>query len=204
MDRSAPDPDADDLYQRLGLPRTASSRDVKKAFRAAAALVHPDQSDAHRDGLAFRRVCEARDVLSDWQRRRDYDKRSPESASTTAHTPPPRPPREPARPQPNHRTPPSPGAVLEPSWFGALEPVFPVVRPWVEAFRNAACVVAVVGSGMLVNAALATDPQRLLDHWPELITWDVRLLVVLYVSVPITLHLLVLAMRPPGSPSRRD
>jgi hypothetical protein len=189
MDRSAPDPDADDLYARLGLDRTASAKDVKKAFRAAASQYHPDQSEAHRDGRAFRRLCEARDVLSDWLSRHDYDRR------TTSEAPPLRAPQAPTGPRDHAPRAHAPrAAVQDAGILDRWEPVFPLVRPWVVLARNAAFVLALVGNAMFLNAALATDPQRLREHWRDLLTWDVLILEVLYVAAPITLHLLSMAL----------
>ncbi len=189
MDRSAPDPEADDLYARLGLPRTASAKDVKKAFRAAAAQFHPDQSEAHRDGRAFRRLCEARDVLSDWLSRHDYDRRTAgEPPTLRAPHPVPRPHGRAHRAS-THRAP-----TPEPGFFDRWEPLFPLVRPWVVLARNASFVMTVVGNAMFLNAALATDPQRLRTHWHELVTWDVLILETLYIAAPITLHLLSMAL----------
>lgn len=181
------DPDADDLYVRLGLPRTASVKDIKKAFRAAAAVYHPDQSEAHRDGRAFRRLCEARDVLTDWLSRHDYDRRQPAGSMPpppVAHAPSTRAPRPRA----------GRGLPHDASFLGRWEPLFPVVRPWVVHARNLALVMAVVGNAMFLNAALATDASRLREHWRELVTWDVLILEALYVSAPITLHLLSMAL----------
>lgn len=57
-------------YERLGVAKTASADDVRRAFRERAKAAHPD---AGGDAAAFRALCEARDVLVDPGRRRLYD-----------------------------------------------------------------------------------------------------------------------------------
>jgi curved DNA-binding protein len=63
-----------DYYQILGLPRTASQPDIKKAFRKLAREHHPDRNPG--DAAAekrFKDVNEAHAVLSDPEKRRQYD-----------------------------------------------------------------------------------------------------------------------------------
>jgi molecular chaperone DnaJ len=63
-----------DYYEVLGLSRTASADDIKKAFRQLAFKYHPDrnQSDPEAE-RAFKEVSEAYDVLSDARKRELYD-----------------------------------------------------------------------------------------------------------------------------------
>jgi molecular chaperone DnaJ len=62
-----------DYYEILGVPRTASDEDVKRAFRRLAQQWHPDVStDADADAR-FKEINEAYQVLSDPQRRQAYD-----------------------------------------------------------------------------------------------------------------------------------
>jgi molecular chaperone DnaJ len=63
-----------DYYEILGIPRTASEADVKKAFRRLAREVHPDVSDAPDAEERFREAAEAYEVLSDSERRELYDR----------------------------------------------------------------------------------------------------------------------------------
>jgi curved DNA-binding protein len=63
-----------DYYAVLGVPRTASPADIKKAFRKAARQSHPDQhpGDAAAE-QRFKDVNEANEVLSDPDKRKRYD-----------------------------------------------------------------------------------------------------------------------------------
>jgi curved DNA-binding protein len=63
-----------DYYQVLGVPKTASSADVKKAFRKLARQYHPDKNPG--DPAAerrFKEINEANEVLSDPDKRKRYD-----------------------------------------------------------------------------------------------------------------------------------
>lgn len=64
-----------DYYSVLGIPRTATSNQIKKAYRDLALKHHPDKNPNHRDEAQrkFREVAEAYEVLSDKQRRKQYD-----------------------------------------------------------------------------------------------------------------------------------
>ena len=66
--------DYKDYYSVLGVPKTASQADIKKAFRKLARQHHPDakpgDSAAERK---FKEVNEANEVLSDPARRKQYD-----------------------------------------------------------------------------------------------------------------------------------
>jgi curved DNA-binding protein len=63
-----------DYYATLGVPRTATQADIKKAFRKLARKHHPD---ANKDDPAaeqrFKEVNEANEVLSDPEKRKLYD-----------------------------------------------------------------------------------------------------------------------------------
>jgi molecular chaperone DnaJ len=62
---------ADDLYEVLGVARTASPEEIKKAYRRRAREHHPD---AGGDEEQFKRVTHAHQVLSDPERRARYDR----------------------------------------------------------------------------------------------------------------------------------
>jgi DnaJ-class molecular chaperone len=80
-----------DLYQRLGVSRDAAPEAIKKAFRARALEWHPDRNPrnslAHQEFIA---VAEAYEVLSDPQKRAEYDRNravhSYRAQETATHT----------------------------------------------------------------------------------------------------------------------
>ena len=65
---------AKDYYEVLGVSRDASARDIKRAFLKKAREVHPDVSDAPDAEERFKEVNEAYSVLSDEQKRANYDR----------------------------------------------------------------------------------------------------------------------------------
>src|SRR5882724_9042466 len=60
-----------DYYDILGVQKTASDDDIKKAFRKLAQKYHPDKKGG--DEAKFKEVSEAYAVLSDKNRRAQYD-----------------------------------------------------------------------------------------------------------------------------------
>lgn len=61
-------------YDVLGVPRTASDAEIKKAFRSLARKHHPDVAkDKAQAESRFREINEANEVLSDPEKRREYD-----------------------------------------------------------------------------------------------------------------------------------
>jgi molecular chaperone DnaJ/curved DNA-binding protein len=65
---------AESLYETLGVAKTASAEDIRKAYRKLARKHHPDLNpgDASAEA-AFKKVAAAHDILSDEAKRKAYD-----------------------------------------------------------------------------------------------------------------------------------
>ena len=65
-----------DLYKLLGVPREATQDEIRKAHRELVRRYHPDTNPGnHSSEEHFKEVQRAYDVLSDPEKRREYDKR---------------------------------------------------------------------------------------------------------------------------------
>ena len=62
-----------DYYEILGVSKGASAEEIKKAFRKLAAQYHPDKNKDSNSGEKFKEVNEAYQILSDPQKRQQYD-----------------------------------------------------------------------------------------------------------------------------------
>ena len=63
-----------DYYQMLGVPKTASQEEIKKAYRKLAMKYHPDRNSGDTSAEAkFKDVSEAYAVLGDPEKRKQYD-----------------------------------------------------------------------------------------------------------------------------------
>lgn len=63
----------EDYYKLLGVKRTASDREIKKAFRKLALKYHPDKNKAPDAEEKFKNIAQAYEVLSDAEKRKKYD-----------------------------------------------------------------------------------------------------------------------------------
>jgi len=60
-----------DYYQILGVSRSAALAEIKKAYYKLALKYHPDKNPGGE--TKFKEIVEAYAVLSDIERRKDYD-----------------------------------------------------------------------------------------------------------------------------------
>jgi curved DNA-binding protein len=76
---------AKDYYEVLGVPRTATQKEISSAFRKLARKHHPDLNagDKQAEGR-FKEISEAHDTLSDAKKRRLYDQFGPDYAAAEA------------------------------------------------------------------------------------------------------------------------
>lgn len=66
--------DYKDYYKTLGVSKTASQDEIKKAYRKLAVKYHPDKNKGNKEAEdKFKEVNEANEVLSDPEKRKKYD-----------------------------------------------------------------------------------------------------------------------------------
>ncbi|MEM9326756.1 MAG: DnaJ domain-containing protein, partial [Bacteroidota bacterium] len=63
-----------DYYKVLGVDRKASAEEIRKAYRKLAVQYHPDKNPGNQSAEErFKEISEANEVLSDPQKRKQYD-----------------------------------------------------------------------------------------------------------------------------------
>jgi curved DNA-binding protein len=78
-------PKTKDYYEALGVPRTATQKEISAAFRKLARKYHPDLNSGNKEAEArFKEISEAHEVLSDAKKRKFYDEFGESWASAQA------------------------------------------------------------------------------------------------------------------------
>ena len=71
-----------DYYKILGVPKTATAKEIKAAYRKLARKHHPDVNKGDPKAEArFKEINEANEVLSDPEKRKRYDSLGPDWAN---------------------------------------------------------------------------------------------------------------------------
>jgi DnaJ family protein B protein 6 len=72
---TSPNFESDDFYEVLGVSRSASDADIKKAYRKLSLKYHPDKNPNNKEAAEeiFKKVSFAYGILSDKDKRRTYD-----------------------------------------------------------------------------------------------------------------------------------
>lgn len=81
VDTDGLDPSRDCPWEIVGAPRTATKEEVRKAYRRRARTLHPDVSTDPEAGAKFRRLVAAFEVLSDENRRVQFESQRKRSSA---------------------------------------------------------------------------------------------------------------------------
>ncbi|CAH8486464.1 unnamed protein product [Dicrocoelium dendriticum] len=75
-----------DYYEVLNVPKSASSQEIRKAYKKLTLLWHPDKNKSPDAPQKFQEIREAYDVLSDEKKRRQYDRHGFVSDQDVVHS----------------------------------------------------------------------------------------------------------------------
>src|SRR3954467_14774702 len=68
-----------DYYDVLGVPRSASEKEIRQAYRKLARQYHPDLNPNDKQSeTRFKEIGQAYEVLSDAEKRKSYDRWGPD------------------------------------------------------------------------------------------------------------------------------
>lgn len=76
---AGPEADTESLYKALGIAKSASQEDIKKAYKKMAIKHHPDKGG---DEATFKEITKAYEILSDENKRRLYDEGGEEAVES--------------------------------------------------------------------------------------------------------------------------
>ncbi|CAF2696276.1 unnamed protein product [Rotaria sp. Silwood2] len=76
---------AKDFYAVLGVKRDATEKEIKRKFRQLALKYHPDKNQDPKAEETFRTIVEAYDVLSNRDKRRQYDMQGDQSFRSSSN-----------------------------------------------------------------------------------------------------------------------
>lgn len=76
-----------DYYKELSVSRTATSNEIRTAYKRLALLWHPDRNKAKDAEEKFKKIKQAYDVLIDEQQRRDYDQQQQKNRKSHKNKP---------------------------------------------------------------------------------------------------------------------
>ena len=77
-----------EYYEKLGVAKTASDEEIKRSYRKLALQYHPDRNKGDQQAESkFKEISEAYAVLSDKEKRKQYDKAHPRAKRTPASPP---------------------------------------------------------------------------------------------------------------------